>query len=69
MDIQFVAADAAVSQKTVVARVVFEGAAFGSLAQAAAATRFSGGKGQTLDVLAPAGVDAARLLLVGVGKP
>ncbi|HEY2358805.1 MAG TPA: leucyl aminopeptidase [Phenylobacterium sp.] len=68
MDIQFVAADAAVSPKTVVARVVFEGAALGSLSQAAAATRFSGGKGQTLDVLAPAGTDAARLLLVGAGK-
>jgi leucyl aminopeptidase len=69
MDIQFVAADAAVSSKTALARIVFEGAPLeGALAQAASATRFTGNKGQSLDVLAPAGTDAARLVLVGVGK-
>ena len=37
---------------------------------AAAASRFTGRtKGQILDILAPAGVDAARLVLVGAGKP
>ena len=69
MDIQFVAADASLSPNSALARVVFEGVALeGALAQAAAASRFTGGKGQILDILAPAGVDAARLVLVGVGK-
>ena len=70
MDIQFVAATAGLSPKSALARIVFEGAALeGALGQAAAASRFTGGKGQTLDILAPSGVDAARLVLVGVGKP
>ncbi len=69
MDIQFVAAGAAVPAKTALARIVFEGEAQnGVLAQAIAASRFTGAKGQTLDVLAPQGVDAARLVLVGAGK-
>ncbi|MDB5499373.1 MAG: cytosol aminopeptidase [Phenylobacterium sp.] len=70
MDIEFVAAAQALPAKTALARIVFEGAALdGPLGQAAAASRFTGGKGQTLDVLAPAGTEAARLVLVGVGKP
>src|ERR1700761_1491366 len=70
MEIEFVAASAAMAPKTALARVVFEGAALeGALAQAAAASRFTGAKGQTLDVLAPSGVDAPRLVLVGLGKP
>jgi leucyl aminopeptidase len=69
MDIEFVAASAALSPKTALARIVFEGAALdGPSGQAAAASRFIGAKGQTLDVLAPAGTEAARLVLVGVGK-
>jgi leucyl aminopeptidase len=69
MEIEFVAAAAALTPKTALARVVHEGAALdGALAQAAAASRFTGAKGQTLDILAPAGVDAARLVLVGAGK-
>ncbi|MFN3585041.1 leucyl aminopeptidase [Phenylobacterium sp.] len=69
MEIEFVAASAGVPQKTALARIVFEGEAFdGALAQAVAASRFTGGKGQTLDVLAPQGVQAARLVLVGAGK-
>src|SRR3954453_17008531 len=69
MKIEFVAAGAAVPAKTAVARVVFEGAAYdGALGQAVAASRFTGGKGQTLDVLAPQGESAARLVLVGAGK-
>ena len=68
MDIEFVAAGAAVAQKTAVARVVFEGAGLdGQAARAAAASRFTGAKAQTLDILAPEG-DAARLVLVGAGK-
>ena len=70
MDIEFVAASAALSPRTALARIVFEGAALDEPAsQAAAASRFTGAKGQTLDVLAPAGTEAARLVLVGVGKP
>ncbi|MDB5427911.1 MAG: cytosol aminopeptidase, partial [Phenylobacterium sp.] len=70
MDIEFVAAAQALPAKTALARIVFDGAALdGPLGQAAAASRFTGGKGQTLDVLAPAGTEAARLVLVGVGKP
>jgi leucyl aminopeptidase len=68
MEIEFVAADAAAPQRTALARVVFEGAALdGQLARAAAASRFTGAKGQTLDILAPEG-DLARLVLVGAGK-
>ena len=69
MDIEFVAATAALSPNSGLARLVYEGAGLeGVLAQAAAASRFTGAKGQTLDVLAPSGVDAARLVLVGLGK-
>jgi leucyl aminopeptidase len=69
MDIEFVAAGAALSSKTAVARLVHEGATLdGPLGQAAAASRFTGAKGQTLDVLAPNGLEAARLVLVGLGK-
>jgi leucyl aminopeptidase len=68
MEIEFVAADAAAPQKTALARIVFEGAALdGQLARAAGASRFTGAKGQTLDILAP-DVGAARLVLVGAGK-
>jgi leucyl aminopeptidase len=69
MDIEFVAASAALPPKTALARLVHEGATLdGALGQAAAASRFTGAKGQTLDILAPAGVDAPRLVLVGLGK-
>ncbi len=69
MDIEFVAATAALPPKSALARIVFEGASLdGAAAQAAAASRFTGAKGQTLDILAPAGTDAARLVLVGAGK-
>jgi leucyl aminopeptidase len=55
--------------KSALARIVFEGGTLeGVAAQAAAASRFTGAKGQTLDILAPAGVDAARLVLIGAGK-
>ena len=69
MDIEFVAPGAGVPAKAVVARIVFEGESHdGAVGQAVAASRFTGGKGQTLDILAPQGVDAARLVLVGAGK-
>jgi leucyl aminopeptidase len=68
MEIEFVAAKAAVASKTAVARVVFEGAALdGQAARAAQGSRFTGAKGQTLDILAPEG-EGARLVLVGAGK-
>jgi leucyl aminopeptidase len=69
MDIEFVAAGAAVPAKAAVARIVFEGETqSGPLGQAVAASRFAGKKGQTLDVLAPQGEAAQRLVLVGAGK-
>src|SRR5471030_964197 len=69
MDIEFVAAAAPVPAKTALARIVFEGGTLdGASGQAAAASRFTGAKGQTLDILAPAGTEAARLVLVGAGK-
>ena len=69
MEIEFVAPEAAPQPKTAVARIVFEGEPLNdAFADALAASRFTGAKGQTLDIIAPAGVDAARLVLVGVGK-
>ncbi|MHB8287319.1 MAG: leucyl aminopeptidase [Caulobacteraceae bacterium] len=40
----------------------------GALTRATAAGRFKAAKGQTIDLVAPAGVDYARVLLVGVGQ-
>ena len=72
MEIEFLAADAPLPEKAVLAIVVFEGEAEtvegGAYARAAAASRFTGAKGQVLDVLAPAQGTAARVLLVGAGK-
>ncbi|WP_309606066.1 leucyl aminopeptidase [Phenylobacterium sp.] len=69
MDIEFVAAASPLPAKSALARIVFEGSSLdGDLAQAAAASRFTGAKGQTLDILSPRGVEAARLVLVGAGK-
>ncbi|CAN7378676.1 leucyl aminopeptidase [Phenylobacterium sp. LjRoot164] len=79
MEIEFIAAGAALPEKSALALVVFEGAvldgaagqadaqAGGALARAAAAQRFTGAKGQVLDVLGAAGA-ASRILLVGAGK-
>jgi leucyl aminopeptidase len=41
----------------------------GRIAKAMKAVRFTGGLGWTIDVLAPEGVDFARVLVIGVGKP
>ena len=43
-------------------------AAAGVVARAQASGRFTGARGQVLDFLAPAGLDAARLLVVGAGQ-
>jgi leucyl aminopeptidase len=40
----------------------------GRIAKAAKAIRFTGGLGQAVDVLAPDGLDFARVLVIGVGK-
>lgn len=80
MEIEFVAAGAALGGKTVLAFVVFEGETLagaagqldgqsgGALARAIAGGRFNGAKGQVLDIAGGAG-EAARVLLVGAGKP
>jgi len=69
MEIEFVAAGAAVQPKAAVAQVVFEGEApNGPFGPALAASRFTGAKGQTLDLIGPAGFEAARVVLVGAGK-
>ena len=72
MEIEFLAADAPLADKAVLAIVVFEGEAEkvegGAYAPAVAASRFTGAKGQTLDILAPAQGAAARVLLIGAGK-
>jgi leucyl aminopeptidase len=41
----------------------------GALTRAKAASRFTGGKGQFLELMAPAGVNASRVLVAGLGKP
>lgn len=43
-------------------------AANGRLVKAMTAARFTGGAGQVADILAPEGVDFARVLVIGVGK-
>ena len=43
-------------------------AANGRLTKAMAAMRFTGGAGQVADILAPEGLDFARVLVIGVGK-
>jgi leucyl aminopeptidase len=80
MEIEFVAAEAALPEKTAHALIVFEGAPLGAaageidkasgglLSRALAAGRFTGAKGQVLDIPGPAGMTAQRLLLVGAGK-
>ena len=41
----------------------------GALTRALKVSRFTGKSGQVLEVLAPAGIKASRILLVGLGKP
>ena len=69
MEIKFVAPTAGLPAKAAVARIVFEGDAYeGPLARAVAASRFTGAKGQTLDIPAPEGLAGERLVLLGAGK-
>ena len=80
MEIEFVSeAEGAGGQGAALAVITFEDAGLSAPAQAAdrlaggavtralAAGRFKGAKGQSLDFLAPAGLDADRLLVVGAG--
>ncbi|MGK0266552.1 MAG: leucyl aminopeptidase, partial [Maricaulis sp.] len=39
----------------------------GAIGRAIAASRFKGGAGETLEIIAPAGIDAARIVLFGLG--
>lgn len=41
----------------------------GALSKAMATTRFTGAKAQVVEILAPAGLDCDRLILIGLGKP
>jgi leucyl aminopeptidase len=69
MEIEFVAADAPVPEKAALSRIVTEGQGLdGQAARATQASRFTGAKGQILDVLAPED-GPARLVLIGAGKP
>jgi len=80
MKIEFVAEGTEPTATTVLAVFAFEDGEYspgaealdirlsGSIKRAVAGSRFKGAMGQTLDLIAPAGVDAARVLLVGAGK-
>ncbi|UTP37862.1 leucyl aminopeptidase [Phenylobacterium sp. LH3H17] len=79
MEIEFVAAQAALADKTALAVIVFEGdvlagaageldaQAGGALGRAVAGGRFTGAKGQVLDVHGAPGA-SPRIVLVGAGK-
>ena len=45
-----------------------DGASGGALSRAMATSRFTGELDQTLDILAPAGLHASRVVLTGVGE-
>jgi len=45
-----------------------DSATSGRIAKAIKAANFKGGAGQVVDILAPDGVDFARVLVIGVGK-
>jgi leucyl aminopeptidase len=82
MQIDFVSGDlsASLAEDSVLAVLAFEEnvmsaaaqaadqAAGGAVARAVAAGRFKGAKGQALELLAPGGLKAGRLLVVGAGK-
>ncbi|HLZ82035.1 MAG TPA: leucyl aminopeptidase [Caulobacteraceae bacterium] len=81
MKIEFVAAEAEAGPKAAIAVLALEntplaGAAAilnaatgGALQRAIDGGRFSGAKGQVLDIVAPHNVDAARITVVGSGAP
>jgi leucyl aminopeptidase len=80
MQIDFVAAGAKPTEKTAIAVLAFEDGEFspaaeaidkemsGQLKRAIAASRFKGAMGQTVPILAPAGVAAGRVVVIGAGK-
>src|SRR5471030_3265000 len=80
MQIDFVAAGAKPTEATAVAVLAFEDGEFspaaealdkqmsGAIKRAIAASRFKGQVGQTVQILAPAGVTAGRVVVVGAGK-
>lgn len=79
MKIEFVAPAVPAVSSRAVAVLAFEGAVLsaaaealdaasgGAIRRAIAAVGYTGAKGRSLDVVAPAGLDAARVLLVGAG--
>ena len=79
MKIEFVALDTPAEEATAIAVPYFESAPppsavaaldaamGGGIARAIAGGRFTGAAGQTLDIVAPHGIAAARILLVGAG--
>ena len=80
MQIDFVDADAKPAETTALAVLAFEDGEYspaaealdkqlsGALKRAVAASRFKGQAGQTVSILAPTGVAAGRVLVVGAGK-
>ncbi|HEX3406919.1 MAG TPA: leucyl aminopeptidase, partial [Caulobacteraceae bacterium] len=80
MRIDFVDADAKPAETTALAVLAFEDGEYspsaealdkqlsGALKRAVAASRFKGQMGQSVSILAPAGVAAGRVLVVGAGK-
>jgi len=78
MKIEFIAAEGLAAIEGALAVSAFDGgdgsgtealneATGGAVKRAVEASRFKGKAGQTLDILAPQGVEAARVLLVGAG--
>ncbi|MGI9170677.1 MAG: M17 family peptidase N-terminal domain-containing protein, partial [Caulobacteraceae bacterium] len=79
MKIEFVASDAEAGETFAVAVAAFEDGALpaaaealdkatgGAVTRAMAGGRFTGALGQSLDLIAPHGVKAARILVVGAG--
>ncbi len=80
MQIEFVAATAKPTEQTALAVIAFEDGEFspaaealdkqmkGQLKRAIAASRFKGSMGQTVPILAPNGVAAGRVVVIGAGK-
>jgi leucyl aminopeptidase len=60
---------AAESAALLPAAVQLDKASDGALTRAIKFSRFTGKSGQMLEILAPSGLNASRLLLVGLGKP
>mgnify|MGYP000962010534 CR=1 FL=1 len=79
MQIQIIDGAAPLSPETALAVLAFDGGALsdaakaldgasgGALARAVTSGRFTGAKGQTLELLAPPSIEAGRVLLIGAG--